>query len=159
MYLDKLSSEYTTPIRVWLGTKLFIYLDNVEDVEIALAAPECINREDSYQFLKEGLGVDGLFTLEGAEWRKHRKIVGPSFNYNIVLGHLPVFNRNSQRLIDQIAEKVNSPSPFDIRDYIKVITLDSFLEATLGTGMTAEDKKEYGDYVTVYGFLHLSKSL
>lgn len=149
LYLDKMSANYATPLRLWLGTKLFIYLDNVEDVEIILAAPECINREESYQFMKEALGVDGIFTLEGKVWRQHRKIVGPSFNYNVVLGYLPVFNRNCQTLIRQISSKCNQ-APFDARDYIKVITLDSFLEATLGTSMSADDKKLYGEYVTMY---------
>lgn len=63
--MDYLSNNFETPTRLWLGTKLFILLDNVEDIEIVLNAPECINREDSYQYLKEGLGVDGIFTLEG----------------------------------------------------------------------------------------------
>lgn len=54
-----------SPIRIWLGTKLFVYIDNVEDVEVVLSSAQCINRAEIYQYLNEALGVNGIFTLEG----------------------------------------------------------------------------------------------
>lgn len=57
--------KHNSPIRIWLGTKLFVYVDNVEDVEVVLSSAECTNREEIYQYLKEALGVNGVFTLEG----------------------------------------------------------------------------------------------
>lgn len=66
--LEKLSKQYDhmdTPIHIWLGMKLFIYVDCIEDVETILTATECINREDNIQYLQEVLGCNGLFTLHG----------------------------------------------------------------------------------------------
>lgn len=57
--------KYNSPIRIWLGTKLFVYVDNIEDVEAVLSSAECTNRDEIYQYLKEALGVNGVFTLEG----------------------------------------------------------------------------------------------
>lgn len=54
-----------TPIHIWFGTSLFIYVDCVQDVETILTATECINREDNIQYLQEVMGVNGLFTLHG----------------------------------------------------------------------------------------------
>lgn len=63
--MSKKYDHLQAPFHLWLGTKLFVYIDNVQDVETILTSTDCNQREDTYQHLQEALGVNGLFTLEG----------------------------------------------------------------------------------------------
>lgn len=68
-FLEVISKRFdhlNSPLRIWLGTKMFLYCDNIEDVETVLMSPNCIDRDDLYQYLNEALGVNGIFTLKGA---------------------------------------------------------------------------------------------
>lgn len=67
-FLEVISKRFdhlNSPLRIWLGTKMFLYCDNIEDVETVLMSPNCIDRDDLYQYLNEALGVNGIFTLKG----------------------------------------------------------------------------------------------
>lgn len=88
------------------------------------------------------------------KWKRHRKFVGPSFNYNVVLSYLPVFNRNSKKLTKIIKQHIGK-GPFNIRLSLKEIALNSFLEATLGLDISDSDKKLYGEYITMLVKLNL----
>lgn len=65
-YFDKLSKEYEGPIRIWLGPLLIVLITDAEDVEILLKSKDCLNKPYTfYKMIRDGLGVDGLFTSKG----------------------------------------------------------------------------------------------
>lgn len=67
-YISKKFEKYHQPIRLWLGTRFFIFVDNAEDIQTILCEPATLNRDKSYQFIREAIGVNGMFTLEGRQW-------------------------------------------------------------------------------------------
>lgn len=149
-FVREISLEYEdleTPICVFLGTNLYVYVDTVKCVEDVLMSSDCLNRQASYKYIREGLGVNGVFTSNGSEWKHHRRMVSPSFNYNVVLGYLPVFNRNCAFLVQGLQEKAGGET-FNVRDVIVHTMLDLFLEATFGTQMRPEDKGRFKRYIT-----------
>lgn len=72
--------------------------------------------------------------------------MSPSFNYNVVIGYLPTFNKNGHLLIDELTKRIGGPA-FDIRHVIVTATLNSFMEATLGSEMVDEDKEKFKTYM------------
>lgn len=44
---------------------MYIGLDNADDIETVLKSPHCLNKDTIYQYVRESLAVDGLFTSEG----------------------------------------------------------------------------------------------
>ena len=60
-----LCAKYKSPFRFWLGTKLFVMLDNVQDIETVLGSPYCLNKEDCYKYVEE-IATEGLFTSPGS---------------------------------------------------------------------------------------------
>lgn len=52
------------PVGIWLGTKFLIFVDNPRDIETVLTSPNCA-RDEIYQYIKEVIGVNGIFTSEG----------------------------------------------------------------------------------------------
>lgn len=149
-FVDEFSAKYEhleTPFCVWLGTDLYVYVDTVKAVEAVLTSTDCLDRQDSYKYIRDGLGVDGVFTLNGAKWKHHRRLVSPSFNYNVVLTYLPVFNENCRHLIEGLAEKVDGGT-FDVRNVIVHTMLNLFLEATFGSIISVEDKFRFRKYIS-----------
>lgn len=143
LYYEHLQS----PFCVWLGTELFVYVDTEQAVAEVLSSTECLDRQRGYKYIREGLGVDGVFTLNGQKWKHHRRLVSPSFNYNVVTSYLPVFNENCCYLVAGLAEKAGGET-FNVRDVIVQTMLNLFLEATFGSSMTADDKRRFKKYIS-----------
>lgn len=112
-----------------------------------LTSTECLDRQTSYKYIREALGVDGVFTLDGPTWKHHRRLVSPSFNYNVVLSYLPVFNSNCQHLVDGLTDKLSGET-FNVRDVIVHTMLNLFLEATFGSNISLEDKTRFKRYIS-----------
>lgn len=73
-YLDQLSNKYDSPIRIWLGPLLLVYIVDAETVEIVLKSKYCLNKPQTfYKMVRDGLGMDGLFTLSDEFPRKQNK--------------------------------------------------------------------------------------
>lgn len=65
-YIDRLSKEYESPFRVWLGPILLVFITDAENTEILLKSKDCLGKPETfYKTIKDGLGVDGLVTLKG----------------------------------------------------------------------------------------------
>lgn len=149
-FVEEVSLRYEhlqSPISVWLGTQLFVYVDSLHAVETVLTSTDCLDRQESYKYIRQGLGVDGIFTLNGPKWKLHRRLVSPSFNYNVVLSYLPVFNANCRHLMDGLQLKVGAEA-FNVRDVLVPTMLNLFLEATFGSNLSAEDKQRFRKYIT-----------
>lgn len=62
--------------------------------------------------------------FKGDPWRYHRKLLNPSFNYNIVNGFSNLFFQNTKRLVDSLQLHANSGETFDIRDLVKICSMN-----------------------------------
>lgn len=144
---SKRYAHLDSPFKVWLGPRMFVYVDNLSAVETVLQSNDCLDRQESYQYIQEALGVNGIFTLDGPMWKHHRRLVSPSFNYNVVLGYLPIINENCKNLIGALREHVGGGT-FNVRDVIVRTMLNLFLEATFGTNMEQKDKERFKRYIS-----------
>lgn len=136
-----------SPICIWLGTEPFVYIDTLDAVETVLTSSDCLDRQDSYKYIRQGLGVDGIFTLNGSKWKLHRRLVSPSFNYSVVLSYLPVFNVNCCHLVDGLQAKVDGGA-FDVHDVLVPTMMNLFLEATFGSDLSQDDKQRFKKYMS-----------
>lgn len=64
-YVSGLSKYYTSPFRFWIGPTLIVMVDNADDAEIILSSQHCLNKQDCYKYVREGISYDGLFTCDG----------------------------------------------------------------------------------------------
>ncbi|XP_044312870.1 probable cytochrome P450 313a3 isoform X2 [Drosophila rhopaloa] len=95
-YLDM----YGSTILVWIGPEPFVVTRDPKIAEEVLLSSECINRS-SHAADPIALSVgDGLFTLKGNKWITRRKQMNPTFKHNILLSFLPIFNAETNTLVN-----------------------------------------------------------
>ncbi len=73
--------------------------------------------------LKSKFRTNVLKLIAGAKWRRRRKILTPTFHFQILESFIDVFNKNSQILMENLENRVNSDS-FNIFPYLSECTLD-----------------------------------
>lgn len=57
-------------------------------------------------------------------WRKHRKIITPTFHFKILNEFFDVFTRNAVILCEQLKSKTGK-GPLDIHCWVKLMALDN----------------------------------
>ncbi|KAL0121800.1 hypothetical protein PUN28_006928 [Cardiocondyla obscurior] len=113
----------------YIGTKAVVFLIDPRDVEIILSSSVHIDKAEDYQFFKPWLG-DGLLITTGDKWRRHRKVIAPTFHMNILKTFVPLFYENSIDLVHRLREKVGQK--FDCHDYLSAVTVDILTETAMG---------------------------
>ncbi|EFN85368.1 Cytochrome P450 4g15 [Harpegnathos saltator] len=85
----------------------------------------------------------GLLITKGNKWRKHRKVIAPTFHMSILKTFVPLIYENSLDLARRLREKVGQQ--FDCHDYLSAITVDIMMETAMG--IRREKKQNTGhDY-------------
>ncbi|XP_050069636.1 probable cytochrome P450 313b1 [Anopheles maculipalpis] len=135
-----ISQSYQSPCRIWLGPKLFVFIDNADDLQIVLNSANCLEKADVYRFFQ---CETGLFSAPANIWRVHRKHLSPCFNAKILASFVSIFNVKSAVLVDQLVPHVNKTKLFNVYEYIAKCTLDMVCATTLGTNMNLQN--EQGD--------------
>lgn len=65
-----------------------------------------------------------FFTISVHKWKKHRRLITPVFNANLLDQFFPVFNEKNKILVRNIKKEVGKTEQFDLWDYIADATLD-----------------------------------
>lgn len=116
-------NEFRTPVRVWLGHRLFFAVKTAEDLETIMNHPEALTKEDLYKYAQPVVGT-GLFTAPVAKWKRHRKIIMPAFNQKLLDSFVEVFVETSDILV-QVLKKYVGRKDLDIHDLMGRCSLDS----------------------------------
>lgn len=100
-----------------------------------LSSPVHIDKIHSYRFLYPWLG-QGLLTSSGIKWYKHRKMITPSFHFQILSQFLDTINDESNTFIKYL-EKHATGKTFDIQDMVTLCTLDVICATAMGSKINA----------------------
>ncbi|KPJ11481.1 Cytochrome P450 4C1 [Papilio machaon] len=107
-----------------------LHVYNVEDIEIILAHSRNITKNKPYDFLKPWLGA-GLLISTGNKWHRRRKILTPTFHFNILRNFSKVFEEKSRNLVRKLK---NLPDGnVDVLSVIGDFTLNTICETAMGT--------------------------
>uniref|UniRef100_A0A182XWK4 Uncharacterized protein n=1 Tax=Anopheles stephensi TaxID=30069 RepID=A0A182XWK4_ANOST len=140
-----ISKSYQSPCRIWLGPKLFVFIDNADDLQTVLNSSSCLEKADVYRFFQ---CETGLFSAPANIWRVHRKHLSPCFNAKILASFVSIFNAKSVVLVDQLAAHVDDKKLFNVYEYIAKCTLDMVCEWIYR--LTSYYKVQQQCYATAY---------
>ncbi len=85
------------------------------------------------------------FFSHAPAWRPRRKLLTPTFHYDILKDFCVVFNQQA-RILVKILEKKAGEGPFDIYNYISHCALDIICETAMGQNVNAQFYKD-SDYI------------
>ncbi|XP_037033787.1 cytochrome P450 4C1-like [Bradysia coprophila] len=144
--LLRLSFEFGTLLRFWIGTKLYVVTSEPSDMEVLLHHPNCIDKDDSYRFLEESFVTVGLFTIKSTKWKRHRKLITPTFKTRSVNMYIPIFNKRIKEFVNTISSKVGQEA-FDARTEFVLVFIQMILDTTIGYDINPEGVNVYNEFL------------
>lgn len=63
--MDHISNTYESPVRVWMGPNLYIFIHDAKCAEQVLKGRLTIEKPKVYEAIKDALGGNGLFSSNG----------------------------------------------------------------------------------------------
>lgn len=125
-------TKYQSPVRVWMGPKLYVLIQDAKNADIVLRSKSCLEKPEEYETVRDVLGGDGLFTAKGEHWRVHRKLMQPSFKDSTIISNITVFNYYFRNFCKTtLADEVDGKA-FDMLSPLNVCLLETYLHLTFG---------------------------
>nr|CAD7409335.1 unnamed protein product [Timema poppensis] len=105
-----------------------------------LSNTKYISKSVTYTPLKPWLN-DGLLLSTGVKWHSHRKLLTSAFHFKILEEFIPIFNKNSNILVEKLSEYVDKGC-VPINKLVSLCTLDIICETAMGTCINAQTSRE-----------------
>ncbi|XP_064416923.1 ultra-long-chain fatty acid omega-hydroxylase isoform X2 [Latimeria chalumnae] len=80
-----------------------------------------------YGFLRPWLG-DGLLVANGNKWYRRRRLLTPSFHFDILKPYMKVYNTSAQIMLDKWEKLCQSGQSVELFEHVSLMTLDSLLK-------------------------------
>lgn len=85
------------------------------------------------------------------KWKRHRKLITPSFNARSVSLYVPIFSKRLKNFVETLSPRVGQP-PFDIRSTSILVFIQMILDTTIGYNIKNEDLNVYARFLAEYDF-------
>ncbi|KFB49529.1 AGAP009246-PA-like protein [Anopheles sinensis] len=144
--IDKRTRTYPDIHRVWTALVPEVRISKAEYVEQVISSSKHIEKSTMYRFLHDWLG-EGLLTSKGERWFQHRKLITPTFHFNILDGFCDVFAENSAEMVELLKPHADTGKPVNVYPFIAKLTLDIICETAMGVKVNAQSEGEDNVYV------------
>ncbi|XP_017037854.1 probable cytochrome P450 313a4 [Drosophila kikkawai] len=121
----------------WLGPIPFMIVSDPQVIQDIFTSPHCINKGIIYKAVDDGAGT-GLFSLNDPHWSIHRKLLNPAFGHKVLLSFLPIFNRETALLMDQL-KPLEDDGEKDLIPLLQCFTLSVATQTTMGSDAKSEE--------------------
>uniref|UniRef100_A0A6P4EF98 Cytochrome P450 4e3 n=1 Tax=Drosophila rhopaloa TaxID=1041015 RepID=A0A6P4EF98_DRORH len=125
----------------WTGYSSHIVVTNPKQLEYILNSQQLIQKSTIYTLLHPWLGF-GLLTSHGIKWHKHRKMITPSFHFNILQDFHEVMNENSSKFVEQLKKASAGDSIIDFQEHANYLTLDVICDTAMGVPINAMEQRD-----------------
>lgn len=143
--LWEINKKFSRIHRLWSFFFSLINLFHPEDVEVLLKSTQHLHKKIPYDFLKPWL-CNGLITGAGEKWQQRRKILTPTFHFNILKHFVVTFNEEAQHLVTSLKkEGKGDPIVKDLQELIPEHTLNAICETAMGINL-----RGMGEFATKY---------
>uniref|UniRef100_UPI003B5C9B81 cytochrome P450 4C1-like n=1 Tax=Leguminivora glycinivorella TaxID=1035111 RepID=UPI003B5C9B81 len=155
--LRSFAKKFNGIYRFWCYPIGAVTVYNPEDIEIIISTMKHSQKSIIYNVIKPWL-KDGLLLSSGEKWQTRRKILTPTFHFNILRQFSVTLQENAQKLVAVL--EATSGRPVDIVSVISEFTLSSICETAMGTQLNEQDTnaaRSYKDMIYRIGHIFTSR--
>ncbi|CEF71381.1 Cytochrome P450 4V2 [Strongyloides ratti] len=136
-FSEKLYQQNTKIACFWLGPYPLISPLHPETAEKILSSTEILRKGPEYSIFTQWLKT-GLLTSWGNKWKSRRRLLTPTFHFNILKEFMNVFNNESKILIKELSKSYKKDIEFDVFPYMKRCALDIICDTSMGRKVNAQ---------------------
>jgi cytochrome P450 family 4 len=103
----KCATDLKASYQHWFYLRLNYNVIRAKDAEKILGSSKHINKSLIYNFLHPFLKT-GLLTSNGEKWHKRRRMLTPTFHFDILKEFHEMFKEESDKLVEQLKGKINT---------------------------------------------------
>nr|AHW57333.1 CYP4M38 [Chilo suppressalis] len=137
----KAANKWKIIYRFWAFNLAAVNVFTPEHVEKIISTTKFNSKSILYSFMRPWL-QDGLLLSDGAKWQQRRKILTPTFHFNILQRFCVIIEENSRRMVEMLNNSAGEK--VDVVPLMSEFTLNSICETAMGTRFSEEmaDKGE-----------------
>ncbi|CAH2989300.1 unnamed protein product [Chilo suppressalis] len=137
----KAANKWKIIYRFWAFNLGAVNVFTPEHVEKIISTSKFNSKSILYSFMRPWL-QDGLLLSDGAKWQQRRKILTPTFHFNILQRFCVIIEENSRRMVEMLNNSAGEK--VDVVPLMSEFTLNSICETAMGTRFSEEmaDKGE-----------------
>lgn len=145
--------------KIWGFGILNINIINCRDVETIMSSSKHSDKNFLYNFLHPFLGT-GLLTANGKKWQHRRRILTPTFHFNILKEFLVIFHEECEKFIELLKMEVQKKDGSNLPPLTSHVTLNTVCETAMGVKLdTYKGSVEYKNSIRNIGELLLFRFL
>ncbi len=123
--LEKWNKECGPIFKISLmGKKFIVSSDPDFNIQLYKNRPDKFRRFGKIGEVMSEMGIDGVFSVEGEQWKQHRKITAEALNARNVQGFFPVIHEVTARLMQRWNARLNTDLVVDIQKEMMHYTVD-----------------------------------
>lgn len=147
-YMALRRQKYGPVYRSWVGSVPMVHISKPEHLQIIFRSNTETYKGAMYKFLQPWLGQglisgEGLYSTDflrflrfkvvllGPKWKRHRKIITPSFHFKVLDTYSEVFVSKAENFTKYL-ERFEGAGFFEVTGHVTKLALDIIAETAMG---------------------------
>jgi len=114
------------------GIPIVVVSDRTAVSNLLRDRPEGFERSGGLRTRMNELKVGGVFTAEGEDWRKQRKMVTGGLSVDVIRNFFPTMGFMTERMLNRWKAALANGKPIDLRRDLKALALDIIVGISMG---------------------------
>uniref|UniRef100_UPI003B6372B6 uncharacterized LOC105567836 n=1 Tax=Vollenhovia emeryi TaxID=411798 RepID=UPI003B6372B6 len=128
----EITDQYSI-LKVWVFLSSVVSIRHPDDLEVILSSTNYIEKSNIYDALHPWLQT-GLLTSGGAKWHTRRKILTPTFHFNILQKFVEILIEESESMTKSL-KKEGGTVVKDLMPFLSEHTLNAICETAMGISL------------------------
>uniref|UniRef100_A0A0K0EFV1 Cytochrome P450 n=1 Tax=Strongyloides stercoralis TaxID=6248 RepID=A0A0K0EFV1_STRER len=148
--------ENNEPLRrYWIGSSLTVQPLSSDAAKVIFDSTTEISKGETYDFYSQWLG-NGLVLSDGEKWKYRRRLITPSFHFNMLKKYFETYNNESKNMVEIFESLSKRGDEVEIFNVIKRSALDIICETAMGVKVNASKNPNHPYLIAVKKYAKLS---